>query len=142
VRVVERGAVAVMLPAMLLGLAGCGVLARDHACWPYLARQFRGGVPSEVVRELAFQRSRKRVGNNTAAMGYYWRKARKPTDEERADGATVRAYQGWEIVPCPIGRTEQLRRLHEAGGLPSADAPRAPGRGALPSSRRSRTVTE
>jgi hypothetical protein len=140
VRVVERGAVA----AMLLGLAGCSALARDHACWPYLQKQFHGDVPPEVVRELAFQRSRKRVGGSTAAVGYYWRKARKPTDEEKADGMTVRAFQGWEIVPCPIGRTEQLRRLHSAGGLPSNEASGASPRrrAALRSPPRSRTVVE
>jgi hypothetical protein len=138
VRVVERGAVV----AIFVSLAGCSVLARDHACWPYLEKTFHGEVPPEVVRELALERSRKRVGSNTAAPGYYWRKARKLTDAEKADGATVRAYQGWEIVPCPIGRAEQLRRLHDAGGLPSADARGASPRPALRSRARSRTVVE
>jgi len=127
-----------------LGLAGCSLLARDHACWPYLAERFHGNVPPDLVKQLARERrSRRRVGAHTAPIGSYWRPARVVTPEEFAAGTPRRAAErGWEILPCPgFARAERAAHPPTAGARESTVVLR-PGGPALPLRTRSRTLEE
>ena len=78
---------------------GCSVVARDHACWPWLSHQYRGHVPSELVRRLAHEHGTKReIGRHVAPSGYYWRKRQKAP----LDVTEIRTLQGnYELAACP-----------------------------------------
>src|SRR5437764_6953837 len=99
---------ALVLVAMLGG-TGCAVLARDHACWPFVARQYRGQVPAAVSRRLARERgTRREVGNSPAPNGWYWRRRHAAS----LDVTDVRRVSGdWELAPCP-GPPPALPRAH------------------------------
>ena len=79
--------------------AGCGLRARDHACYPYLDHLFQGHVPGEVKQKLARERgTRKQVGRYRAPVGYYWRRQR----EAPLDVKEVRTRLGeYELARCP-----------------------------------------
>jgi hypothetical protein len=94
-----------MVPARLLSsllalaVAGCGLVAREHACWPFLAHQYNGHVPSEAVHLLAHEHgTRKTVGAYRAPSGYYWRRRGAGT----LDLQDVRTVMGkYELARCP-----------------------------------------
>jgi len=94
-------ALGVRLISVLLacGAAGCALVAREHACWPFLAHQYHDQVPAELVHTLAHEHgTRRRVGRYPAPSGYYWRRHRG----ERLDVQDIRTLVGdYELARCP-----------------------------------------
>ena len=89
----------VVLALVVAGAAGCALAAHDHACWPFLAHQYHGHVPADVVRTLAREHgTRKQVGRYHAPSGFYWRKHRSST----LDVHDIRTVLGdYEMARCP-----------------------------------------
>jgi len=85
--------------ALAVGTATCALAARDHACYPYLAHQYRGELPRDLVRTLARERgTRRSVARHRAPTGYYWRGRRQPT----LDVGEIRTVVGdYELARCP-----------------------------------------
>jgi hypothetical protein len=84
---------------LLVPLAGCSVIARQHPCWDYVAHHLKGDVPSDVARQMAWDRGATRVVRGTRApMGYYWKRGTTDTH----DLNHRRQYlQGHELTACP-----------------------------------------
>jgi hypothetical protein len=99
------------LVLLLSALSGCALMARDHACYAYLAHQYQGHVPGSVVRELAGERgTRRQVGAMRAPAGLYWRRQRAAT----LDLNDIRTRLGdYELARCP-------------GLMPAAGTPAGP----------------
>jgi len=96
---------ALLLP--LAVLAGCTLLARDHACYPFLAHQLGGHVPNDVLRTLAHERgTRKQVGRQRAPMGYYFRRRGTPAP---AVIEVRTAMGGYELARCPEAPVAPVR---------------------------------
>ena len=94
-------ALAVVLVGSLCA-TGCALVARDHACWPFVAHQYEqygAPVPAEVTHRLAHEHgTRKQVGASRAPLGWYWRRRKPPS----LDVTDVRTISGdWELAPCP-----------------------------------------
>lgn len=78
--------------------AGCGLRARNHPCYPYLAHLYGDRIPRDVSKELAHDRGAVReVRRQRAPIGAYWRRRRPPGDQ-------VEVHQvigDHELAPCP-----------------------------------------
>lgn len=87
--------------AFLLGLpviAGCTLLARDHACYPFVAHRLEGHIPKPVLQTLARERGTTRsVGRYRAPLGYYLRPRTNPPPLVRGKNDLAR----YELLPCP-----------------------------------------
>ena len=84
---------------LFVALSGCTLAARDHACWPFVDRQYQGHVPGDLKRTLAREHgTRKEVGRQRAPIGYYWRKRQTPT----LDVMEIRTLKkNYELAACP-----------------------------------------
>jgi hypothetical protein len=91
---------------VLLLAGGCSLAARDHACWAYLKRAYRGEVPASVVGTLARERDTKRsAGRYKAAIGWYFR----PRVGGTADPSDVRMWvEDYELARCPAAPATAL----------------------------------
>ena len=91
--------------------------AREHACYPYVARQLGGHVPKEVTRTLAHERgTRKQVGGYKAPVGYYFR----PLGTSPADVTEIRTVVGtYELARCPAAPLPLPAGATPAPRLPS-----------------------
>lgn len=80
-------------------LWSCGLMARQHPCWNYVAQHMNGQVPSEITHTLAWERGAERiVRGNRAPMGFYWK--------QRTEGTLELTYRrqyigGHELTACP-----------------------------------------
>ena len=96
----------------LVVLPGCTLMAHDHACYPFLAHQFGGHVPAEVMRTLAHERgTRKEVGRARAPVGFYYRRAPPATVDD------MRTVVGgdYELARCPADPRLRLGSGAEGG---------------------------
>jgi hypothetical protein len=89
----------VALGVLVLATAGCGLVARDHACWPYVSYRYHGHVPSPLVHLLAHEHGTvKEVGHHQAPPGWYWRR-RGGGSLDAGDVHTLMG--GYELARCP-----------------------------------------
>ena len=84
---------------VLLLVTGCALAARDHACYPYVEREFKGQVPPDVIRWMAHEhRTRKEVARYRAPVGYYLRRRGSAASELDHISKTIGDY---EVARCP-----------------------------------------
>ena len=84
---------------VLLLVTGCALAARDHACYPYVQREFKGQVPPDVMHWMAHEhRTRKEVDHYRAPVGYYLRRRGSRASEMDRIGKTIGDY---EVARCP-----------------------------------------
>lgn len=93
--------------AALSVLTSCGMVARQHPCWDYVAEHLHGTVPSDLVSQMAWERgAEKKLRGKRAPVGYYWKRMGETLDLQHR-----RQYMaGHELTPCPAVQAPPVTR--------------------------------
>jgi len=110
-----------LVVALAGGLAGCGLAARSHPCWPYVQHVWQGRVPATVVKQLASEHGAVRsIRGMRPPTGYYWRPAPKRSLDLHDAGVVA---DGHKLAACPgtAGAPRPAAHAAATGATPAAE---------------------